>query len=121
MRSDGNGDEVDAAVLVAETWNNSTDRNTDGHLSVDFRGTVVTISDIQYGEENGVSWVDVWLGGKVGTPNLRIVNPATLVEDPHGTIVKTVVDERGSRRDYRYREDPVFAVAKTVAEVRSGT
>lgn len=68
----------------------------------------VVISDIQTGQDQNTAWVDITVIGDIegADPHFRIVNPPTLVRDPHGTVVL----QTGT-----YREDPLAAVAEVIA------
>ena len=62
----------------------------------------------------------MWLGQQIGSPDLRIINPDVLVEDRNGDTELEQATASGVAKKMRFRKDPVYAVAKTIAEVRGG-
>lgn len=93
----------------------------DGYYVTDVRGTVVQLGHIEYGTDGNAEWVDVWFGRPDGSPAFRLVNPETRVLDRRGDIVVKTPDARGGTQTYRFRDDPLQAVAETIVDVRSGT
>lgn len=69
----------------------------------------VTIQRLRYrtDPDSGVAYLDVTVDGPAGgDPHYRIVNPPRLVEDPEGDV---------EFRGRRWREDPLAALAETIA------
>lgn len=102
------------AQACADAWSAHPGRNVDGHLSVPVRaGGTVRFAAVEVSEGDGATSVEVHLDGEVvgGDPHFRIINPPMLVEDPDGGI------EVGG---FRYREDPLAALAEVIARHGGG-
>lgn len=121
MTNNNGGDATTAARRVADAWENSNAKNLDGAFVTDVRGTIVRLGHIEYGSDGDMDWVDIWFGSPEGSPAFRLLNPETRVLDRHGDIEVKEKDGRGGFRTYRFREDPLQAVAETITDVRSGT
>lgn len=111
---------MDRAALVAQAWEQHPGRNHEGTLSVTVGGRVISIAHIEYGEENGASFVDVWVGRHRGKPAFRMCNPPTLIKDLTGGVSLDTPTPSGGVRKERFSVDPVAAVAETIANIRSG-
>jgi hypothetical protein len=98
---------VERAQAVAEAVG---DLGPDEVLAVPTPHGDVHIDRLEVREDNGVSYVDVWLAGNTesGEANYRIVNPPLLVPDPAGDIVTGAG---------RMRRDPAAAVATVIASL----
>lgn len=75
-------------------------------------GQAQHIERMEYGQREGVTYVNVWLAGDSTEPSYRLINPPLLVRDPAGPV---------THGGHRYREDPMAAVAQVVARHRDRT
>lgn len=94
------------AAVCKEAWDAHPGKNRRGVL----RSGSVTITAIEFGEDENGSWVDVWTGTKRGAPDYRVVNPPVLASDSRGGFES----KAGERVVGRYREDPVAALISVI-------
>lgn len=106
----------DSAEEIALSWETFPGKGPDGIFRYSVGETEVPITDIQDGRNEVSCWVDIWTGG--GTPSFRVKNPSVLIPDPSGSIIFQETDERGRTRTYRFRKDPILAIAQVLARVR---
>lgn len=121
MAENNGSDEASNSRLVARAWEESNARNTDGAYVTDVAGIEIRIGHIEHGSDETVEWVDVWMGPRNGSPDMRIINPEIFVADRNGDTEREQSSASGVVKKVRFRLDPVRAVAETIASVRSGT
>lgn len=118
-RPESGAAETSRAAKVADAWKTFGVKNHKGRFIYESSYGTVEISDLVYGTDGTVTWVDVYIGGNK-KPSFRVCNPPTQVEDPRGSLERTVDTPGEGTRTMRFEDDPVRAIASAVIDVRRG-